>query len=152
METRDTGRLKVTNFVVAALVLAVSVMMFLPFWHYNDTSSSINGYVWMPSDQTGLEAYLSDELGYKVDINQVVCTQAFMFPLGYVGLVLCLIKADKAWSMIATIPFGVLGIIGYLSCEALQLGSAWWVLLALCIAIIVVDVVGLIASKPQKVK
>ena len=88
----------------------------------------------------------------KADINQVVRTQAFMFPLGYVGLVLCLIKADKAWSMIATIPFGVLGIIGYLSCEALQLGSAWWVLLALCIAIVVVDVVGLIASKPQKAK
>ena len=82
METRDTGRLKVTNFVVAALVLVVSAMMFLPFWHYNDASSSINGYVWMPSDQTGLEAYLSDELGYKVDINQVVRTQAFMFPLG----------------------------------------------------------------------
>lgn len=152
METRDTGRLKVTNYVVAALVLVVSAMMFLPFWHYNDASSSINGYVWMPSDQMGLEAYLSDELGYKVDINQVVRTQAFMFPLGYVVLVLCLIKADKAWSMIATIPFGVLGIIGYLSCEALQLGSAWWVLLALCIAIVVVDVVGLIASKPQKAK
>ena len=152
METRDTGRLKVTNFVVAALVLVVSAMMFLPFWHYNDASSSINGYVWMPSDQTGLEVYLSDALGYKVDINQVVRTQAFMFTLGYVGLVLCLIKADKAWSMIATIPFGVLGIIGYLSCEALQLGSAWWVLLALCIAIVVVDVVGLIASKPQKAK
>lgn len=146
MKTLDSGRMKTINLIVAALVLVVSVMMFLPFWHYDDVSSSINGYVWMPSDQNGLENYLSQELGYKVDINQVVKTQALMFVLGYVGLALCLVKMDKPWSMFATLPFGVLGIVGYLTCEALRLGSTWWILLALCIAIVAVDVAGLAFS------
>lgn len=140
-------KIKTVNLIAALLVLIVSVMMFLPFWHWDGQSASINGYVWMPSEHTALEKHLSDALGYKTDINQIFQIPALMLLFGWAGFALCLIKRDSAWQMICTLPFGIFGIIGFLSCDALRLGSTWVLILMLCIAIIVLDLIGLLSFR-----
>ena len=140
-------KIKTVNLIAAILVLTVSVMMFLPFWHWDGQSASINGYVWMPSEHTTLEKYLSDTLGYKTNVNEIVRMPALMFLLGWVGVALCLIKMDSAWQMLCTIPFGIFGIIGFFSCDALRLGSAWQLMLILCFAIVILDLIGLLSFR-----
>ena len=43
----------------------------------------------------------------------------------------------------------IFGIIGFLSCDALRLGSTWvlMLMLMLCIAIIVLDLIGLLSFR-----
>lgn len=147
MKGDRSDRMRTVNIIVAVLVLVTSVMMFLPFWHYGDQSVSINSYVWMPSEHAELEKYFVEELGHKTDINQIVRMPALMFLPGWIGVVLCLVKRNNAWHMICTLPFGILGVISFLSCDALRIGSAWWLMMILCFAIILADLIGLLSAQ-----
>lgn len=146
MKSCDTSRLRVTNIIVAVLILAVCLMMFMPFWHYDEESVSINGYVWFPTEHSSLETYLEGELGYKTEINQIIRMPIIMFVTGWIGIFLCFFKLSGAWQMICSLPFGVCGFIGFITCGALRLGNLWWLMMLLCIAVVLVDIVGLILS------
>lgn len=142
-----SSRLRAVNTTMLVLVLLVGLLMCLPFWHYDDQKVSMNGYVWWPYEHASIEAYFQETLGHKTDINSIVRMPALMFLPGLAGVILCLFQRNARWQMIATIPFGLLGVIGFLSSDALRLGSTWWLMLILCIGIAVVDIWELASKK-----
>lgn len=144
-----SSRLRTFNLIVAVLIVVLNILTFLPFWRCGGESVSINGYVWTPTEHSSLETAMAEELGEKIDINEIVRMPALMVLPGWIGLALCLIKSDSPLQMIATLPFGVLGLIGYLGCDALRLGSFWWLMAALSAAVIAVDLIGLAAMKEK---
>lgn len=147
MTRNNSGRMQAISMITAVLTLAVSVMMFLPFWHFEEQSISINSYVWKPSEHTDFERSLAEELGHKPDVNQIVRMPALMFLPEWIGIALCLIMRTSAWQMICTLPFGVFGVIGFLSSDALRLGSTWRLMMILCFAIIIADLIDLLSCR-----
>ncbi len=144
-----SSRLRTFNLIVAVLIVVLNVLTFLPFWHCGGESVSISSYVWMPTEHSSLETAMAEELGEKVNVNEIVRMPALMVLPGWIGLALCLIKSDTPLQSIATLPFGVMGLIGYLGCDALRLGSFYWLMAALSAAVIVVDLIGLTALKEK---
>lgn len=149
MNRYNSARLRTINLAVAILIVVINILTFIPFWHCGGESVSINGYVWMPTEHSSLETAMSEELGEKVNINDIVRMPALMVLPGWIGLALCLLQSGNPLQMIATIPFGVMGLIGYLGCDALRLGSFWWLMAALSATVIVLDLIGLAAMKEK---
>ena len=135
------------NYLALGLVALSLALMFTPYWCYDKgKTASIYQYVWFPGDCKALESYLSKAVTGSFSINSVVWAPALMMLLGVVAAVVCLIKPDGLFSLIASIPFAALGIFGFAGVEALRLGSLWWLQLIVCFALLATDV-GLILSK-----
>ena len=135
------------NYLALGLVALSLALMFTPYWCYDKgKTASIYQYVWFPGDYKPLETYLSQTAVSGFNINDVVRAPALMMLLGVGAAVVCLIKPDGLFSLIASIPFAALGIFGFAGVEALRLGSLWWLQLIVCVALLATDV-GLILSK-----
>lgn len=90
--------------------------------------------------------------GTAGSVSMLVLRVSPWFLLAYLLLIpvyLSSLKLERhaRWQMIATIPFGLLGVIGFLSSDALRLGSTWWLMLILCIGIAAVDIWELASKK-----
>lgn len=134
------------NYACAVVMLLLVVLLFVPFWNTGEETVSINSYVWMPSEQKGLESYFADALGEKPDINEVVTAPVFLLLLGVLGAPLCIIMGQSTFGSLLGIPFGIVGIWGYATCPVLQLGALWELHLALCIAALALSLGALISG------
>lgn len=144
---RMKSNTRTLNYVALGLIIVSLALLFVPYWHYGEgETASVNAYVWFPGDCKALESYLSKAVTGSFSINSVVWAPALMMLLGVVAAVVCLIKPDGLFSLIASIPFAALGIFGFAGVEALRLGSLWWLQLIVCVALLATDV-GLILSK-----
>ena len=132
----------VGNYVCAALTLILMVCMFVPFWTVAETGEtySIGTYVGFPQDNPELLSYLETSVGESYSINSVVIAPAMIIALGAVGVLLCLIKNKLAVCAAVPAVTGAIGVWGYLSQTALQLGAGWALHLILCVALLVAGV------------
>lgn len=141
---KSFNRVKLIQWICVLIMLVLVGLLCAPYWHYDGQSTSVNGYVWFPSDKVALNAYFEAELGRIVFINDEITTPILLSFLGILGLVLKILCTDAPYPSMIAIPFGVIGICGYLSSDVLKLGTTWEVHLILCIAALVLGVIGVI--------
>lgn len=136
------------NFVCVALALMLMVCQFVPFWTVEETGerNSIGTLVGFPQEHPELQSYLEAEVGESYNINNVVLAPVAIIALGAVGIILCLIKSEVAVCALIPAAVGGIGIWGYLSQAALQLGSGWILHLILCIALLIAGVATVYAG------
>lgn len=140
---------RTTNWICSVLLIILIVLQFMPFWHYGDPekATSINGYVWMPTDHTDLEKWLSTEAeGASVSAGHLVLMPMLVFVLGVVAVILSIMYSNHVYSLLAPATAGCIGAIGYLKDAAFRLGSNWGVHSVLCIVIALLAIYGFISG------
>jgi len=144
-----SNRTSVCNVICAVLLLILLVFQFTPFWHYGEDASiatSINGYIWFPTENTQLENYLKEQLNSDFSVESILAMPIIVLLAGAIGFVLCLIKADNPIVSLLPAAAGAVGVWGYLTKGAFKLGANWQIHLILCFAILVIALVSLISG------
>ncbi len=140
-----SNRISVCNMICAVLMVILLVLQFCPFWQFGEnqeSSASIQGYIWFPTEHGDLETYFEEATGSDYSINSILIPPILTLVLGAAGIVLCLIKSNQIWASIFPIACGAVGIWGYLGKAVFKLGVNWQMHLVICIAMLVVGVVG----------
>lgn len=128
---------KICNITCIILMAVILILQFMPFWSYDGMSTSIQAYIWYPSDHAPLETYLAGEIdGYT--INNILIMPILVLVTSVAGIVLCLIKSGEPWSGLLPLVCGIAGLWGYLFKPAYRLGGNWVLHLIVCIALAVV--------------
>lgn len=133
---------------LCALVLAVIlVCQFTPFWTYStddgEASTSISGYIWFPTENKAVDAYIADGVGDGYDINQLVLPAVLVLLLSAVGLVMCLFKNGEAWTSLLPLGCGLAGLWGFLFKAGFKLGTAWGLHVILYAAALILGAIAL---------
>ncbi|MBQ8653747.1 MAG: hypothetical protein IJ507_02325 [Clostridia bacterium] len=130
---------KTASFLCAALLIILVALQFTPFWTYGETgenSASIAGYVWFPGDHAALTTHLQSVLGADFTLGSILVSPILMLVLGVIGAVLSVWKAGELLPALISGTCGVAGVAGFLSRQALRLGSGWALQLTLCVLIL----------------
>jgi len=143
---------QIINLICAFILLVLIILQFVPYWHYDGMSASINSYVWFPYSHDALKTYLETSLGASVDLNREVITPIIITFVGILILALQIWKPDYSIAMFGTVLIGIAGAYGYLSSDVLQLGSTWILHLVLCIAAVALGILGIVTSSSQHTK
>lgn len=143
------------NLCCAALMILLMILQFTPFWHYGDpqTSTSIQGYVWFPSENSKLDGYIQAETGNAdFSINNVLTMPILELILCAIGIVLCIAKSES--SLIGLLPAaaGLVGTFGYLTNPAFHLDSGWVLHMLLCLIMLILSAYGLISELPRQAR
>lgn len=152
--SKPVSRVRVLNYICAALALVLIATQFLPFWGCYQCKTcgdgkiiSILQYVWFANDhKSGLTTVLQDYYipGFKA--MDVVGTSVLILLTAAFSLLLCLAKPQKLTSTLAPLAAGLCCVIGYLTQPAYQMGQLWILHLVIGIALIVVSVAIYIIS------
>ena len=132
------------NLICIGLMALMLILQFVPFWHYDGVTSSINGYVWLPTDHAGTEAWLQSQIGDWFTIQYLFAQPVLQLLLAVVGIIVCIAGVDYKWPLLLPVACGIVGMWGYLTEPALQLGSGWIFHLIVCIAMIVAAAIAFI--------
>lgn len=108
----------------------------MPFWSYEGLSTSIQTYIWFPSDHAQLETYLASQVGGEFSINSILLMPILVLVMTVAGIVLCIWRWDIPYMSIIPLVCGMVGVWGYLTKPAFQLGSNWVLHLVVCIGMI----------------
>ena len=140
----------VWNVLGAVLMAILLVMQFTPFWQYGEAgeSCSISSYVWFPNDNGDVESWLEGQIE-DFSINDVILVPILVLLLGFLGVVICLLKRDARMAALLPTACGAVGTIGYLGNAALKLGNNWGFHLLLCIAIAAAGVLCLTSANKE---
>lgn len=152
MLNENAGRfVRACNVVCAALMLALLVLQFLPFWSYETEegarSASIQSYIWFPGDMTDLEASLAEATGDEAfSVNAILGMPIVVLLAGAAGVVLCLIKSGSPLASLLPLACGAAGVYGFLAKPAFRLGESWGVQLALSAAVLLLALAALVRA------
>ncbi len=141
---------QIFNYVCIALMAALLVLQFMPFWNYDGVSTSIQSYIWFPAENAQLTAYLTAQLGESYTINNIIWPPILTLVALVVGVIICLWKSDEEWTALIPLAGGLIGAWGYLTTPAYQLGANWVLHLLVCIAIVVMAVLTLLSGQKDK--
>ena len=150
----SANKVRVLNYICAALALTLIATQFLPFWGCYQCSTcgegkiiSIFQYVWFANNhKSGLTTVLQDYYIPDFKAMDVVGTSVLILLTGAFSLFLCVSKPHKTSSTLAPLAAGLCCVIGYLTQPAYQMGQFWVLHLAVGIALIVVSVTIFIIS------
>ena len=137
------SRCSVCNVIAAVLMVVLLVLHFTPFWQYGDNqeqATSIQGYIWFPSDNGSLDKYIKANADPDHSVDSILTMPILVLILGAVGAAFCLAKADQLWTGIFPAACGAVGLWGYLSKAAFQLGTNWVLHMIVCIALILIGI------------
>lgn len=130
------------NILCAVLMLGLLVCQFLPFWN----GISIQGYVWLPSENKAAESFIRERVGSDFSVNEVVAMPLLVLLSGAIGVLLTCRREPKLWTGIAGAACGVCALWGYLSERAFRTGSFWVVHLILAVGILASAVLAIQAN------
>lgn len=138
---KGTNWIRLCNIALVVLMLAMLVCQFLPFWAVGEEQFSMQEYTWFTWNCAELTDYLGDTVDPDFMVKDVVLVPFVMLFGCVLGSIFCLLKRKNAG--IATIPLcvGAIGVWGYLTNPAFQLGALWQVHLVLCILMVVVALI-----------
>lgn len=140
------NRTMVFNYVCALLTLALLVLQFTPFWHYNGKSASINGYVWLYPQDTELMGWFTSQLGTTQNVNSIVISSVLVLLFGAVGTVLCVIKSNIGLIALLPAAASLSCIYAFAAKPVFRLGSTWSIQLVICLAILAAAVMTIKVS------
>lgn len=117
--------IRLCNIICVVLMLAMLVCQLLPFWAVGENQVSIQEHTWFPWLNEDLTDLFVDTFGRDFMLKDIVLVPFVMLFGCVLGAIFCLLKLKSAG--IAWIPFfvGLVGIIGYLTVPALQMGALW---------------------------
>ena len=138
----------VLNRICVFFMLALLLLQFMPFWQYGDPAAevSIQGYIWLPNEHTGLDALFQKTLDADYTINQVLAMPILVLVLGAAGTVCCLVYSNKPLVSLLPLSCGLAGLVGYLAQPAFRLGANWSIHLIVCAVLIVLGALSLLAG------
>lgn len=124
---------RIFSYICATFSLAMIVTQFLPFWGCYECRTcgeagiiSINEYVWFPvNHKYGLTSILSKYYIADFAAMDVAGTCAFLQVAAVLSIVFAILKPKKLISAVFCIAGGVIGVVGYLTGPAYQLGQMW---------------------------
>lgn len=135
----------VLNLVLAGLMIVMMVLSCVGCYSTDSGTYSIMGYIAMPSDYPELESFFESNVE-EFNINDVVGAPLWVFLIGAVACVVCLVWRDRAAASLAAVVWSVGGLIGYISSAYLPLGNAYYLhicILVLALALAVINSLGL---------
>lgn len=115
----------VLNVLLSFFMFLMLVLQFLPFWHTEDASCSIQCMVWFPDDQPQIEKHITEITGMPFNIDSVVWLTLGTFLCCILGIVYCLSKKHAVFPSVFPAIGGIMAIWNYVSRPALQLGALW---------------------------
>lgn len=140
------NRTMVFNYVCALLTLALLVLQFTPFWHYNGKSASINGYVWLNPQDNEIKDWFAAQLGTAQNVNSIVISSVLVLLFGVVGMVLCVRKSKLSLMTVLPAVASLSGIYAFIFKPVFRLGSTWIIQFVLCLAILIIAVLSITYS------
>ena len=148
------SRTSVCNVIGAVLLVVLLVLQFTPFWQYGEAqeeTTSIQGYIWFPTDNSALEKHLKATVDSSHTVDSILMMPILVLVLGAVGTALCLAKADQLWAGIFPAACGAVGLWGYMTKAAFRVGSNWLLHVIVCIALIFIGIAAIYTGwKDQK--
>ena len=152
--TSDSRKLgtRIFSYICAAFSIAMIVTQFLPFWGCYECKTcgeagiiSVNEYVWFaPNHKYGLTSILAKYYIPGFAAMDVVATCAFMQVFSVLSIVFAVLKPKKLTSAVFCIIAGTIGVVGYLTGPAYQLGQMWFVHIAVAACSILAGVGSLL--------
>lgn len=142
---------KLIGVAAAAMMLALVILNFLPYWLYQGQSVSLGGYVWRPYEHSEFTNLFKSYFGKSFKV-----TLLFALPLALTlvanaaGAVLCVIRSGSASSYLLPIVSGILGLSAFLITPAFRLSGLWIAHVILYALILLLGIVGLIATRRKK--
>lgn len=167
---KSKSMIRIANIIVSVLMLALIVMLFMPYWHTGTQSVSINGYTWMPDNYPELQEYfvedaidkglleVDDPNDYVVEdeakllINGIVTAPVMILVLGVLTVVMCCIKSKSVFASVVALVTGGIGGYRFATNAQLAYGSLHTVMLVLLIAAAVVGLAGVVIAIVAKAK
>ena len=146
MSESASKRISVCNLICAILMGVMLVLQFVPFWSNGDGGVSINSYIWLNYAHDDLTNSLAAAVGESFSVNQLIVAPIFQTITALIGIFVCLRWNDTALSAFLPVACGILGLWGYLSVPAMQMGNMWILHLLVSAAMLVIAVVSIAAS------
>lgn len=142
---KNTKLTRICNIICAALMLALIVCQFMPFWTTSTNETiSIQEYTWLPHHNKTLDTDFKAEFGKDYGINDVVLMPIVALAIGGIGIALSILYTKKCGIVICPLLVGALGTYDYLFNPAFKVGSGAIVHLVLCICILLASIIPLI--------
>ena len=135
----------------AALMLALVILYFVPYWLYQGQSVSLGGYIWRPYEHSAFTNLFKSYFGKSFKV-----TLLFALPLALTlvtnaaGAVLCAIRSHKAAAYLLPIVGGILGLYAFITTPAFKLSGLWTIHVVLYGLILVLGLIGMILSCNKK--
>ena len=135
MKTKSKKITRVLLIVCAALVVALALAQFVPYWTYENAETastdtiSIFEYLILPTSHTDVTSAL--DAGTNEAINSLAGTFCIIYLLGLVTVIFVIIKPTSLWICVWPLATGVGSLIGYLTEPRWQMGSIYIVLVIL---------------------
>ncbi len=143
---KNTKLTRICNIICAALMLALIVCQFMPFWTTSTTgdSISIQEYTWLPHHNADLDKDFKANISKDYGINDVVLMPIVALVVGGLGIIFTILWMKKCGIMFCPLLVGIMATYEYLFNPAFQLGAAWQLHLALGIGILLGSIIPLI--------
>lgn len=146
MKKTNTTLIKILTLVCVALMLAVIVLQFIPFWTVAGEEMSVAEYVWFPEHHKEATKQFAKDLSIPVKqqasiVRSAADTHSLVLALSLLGIFFCLTKFGKGWTSVFPAAAGIIGAIGYFTKPIFQIGSMWYIPGALCAAMAVAGLV-----------
>lgn len=134
---KNTKLTRICNIICAALMLALIVCQFLPFWTTtaNGEEISIQEYTWLPHHNVELDKQFKADIGKDYGINDVVLMPIVVLVIGALGVIFTVMWSKKCIIMVCPLLVGALSTYEYLTNPAFQMGNLWQLHLVLGIGI-----------------
>lgn len=178
LKAPEISKKTLPNLLAALLMVALVVMMFMPYWHYTATESvretqvvdgktktvskrvevekatSMNEYVWFPNDYKPLQNALKAEMDIKkLEVTPTVLQPVVMLLFSVVGAAFCLIRPSSKVAAFLPALVGAFGIWGFAAHEIYRtMNTMWTPMLVICCLLFVLGVVGMIFNPKKPVK
>lgn len=150
MKKNTTTYVRACNIISAILLVVLAVYQFLPFWRDGNSTSSIQGIVWLPLHHEDITDYLTKTVDPNFFLNDVILMPIVVLACAVIGLLMCTIKSDSKWSALIPAICAVVGIFGYLTTPIFQMGAFWGMHLAVCIEMLLVAAATFFVAREVK--
>lgn len=134
------------SFVLLALMLALLVMQFVPFWTEGDGTATISDYIWFPREHKELNNSLKEVFGKDYRINQYLIGPITLLVSAAAGIVFSVLKRGRLNSFLLPLVCGLAGYTTYFTYAPYKLGANWIVHASLSIAVLAVAVIGIVVA------
>lgn len=141
MNINFKNRKALVNGTCIILMLIMVALQFTPFWRYgdeNEITTSINGYIWFPTNHKELTSYLQENVRKDFEVDQILLMPIFNLIAGFAGILLCLMKSYLPVVRLLPAACGLVGIWGFMTEPAFRLGENWMLHLLICILLLIV--------------
>ena len=144
---KNNKMVAICNYVGAALMLAMVVLTFLPFWG----DVSIQGFVWLPEEYKDLMKTVTKQIP-DFDMNDVALIPTIILCAGVFGAFKCVTGAKSPWNALYVLVCGACGVFALLTHPVYAMGEGWMLNLIVAGVTLAVSIYPTIQIVPEITK